>query len=377
MKKALYLGTEQKGYWVAEVAAQYSCEVEYSGYILSSSNLINRALAKPYDYIIVDIADLYLSGPELKFTIEQIKTGSAASVALVAQGMSSSSVAITACIAAGIKNICNSLYVGDLRDEIKLFFEGVPNVEQMVSDTNGEVNVLKDKLPYNVLNVPRKTIGVAGSISRIGTTTQALQIVKYLQMKGKKTAYVEINSTGYIDSLLKIYGEARLVDESLGWVTYQGVDMFKNLSEIERLYQMGYEYFVFDFGSMQTDDFQELLFYEKDYKITVHGIKPAEIIAFDSAIRKLYSRSVSYLFSFIPDNEHDSVYEMMDDRQRVTYFAPVITNPYSYNSESTSTFDEILSVEESSDKVEEELEEKKGFFLRRKKKSGKGRRRQN
>lgn len=267
MKKALYLGTEQKGYWVAEVAAQYSCEVEYSGYILSSSNLINRALAKPYDYIIVDIADLYLSGPELKFTIEQIKTGSAASVALVAQGMSSSSVAITACIAAGIKNICNSLYVGDLRDEIKLFFEGVPNVEQMVSDTNGEVNVLKDKLPYNVLNVPRKTIGVAGSISRIGTTTQALQIVKYLQMKGKKTAYVEINSTGYIDSLLKIYGEARLVDESLGWVTYQGVDMFKNLSEIERLYQMGYEYFVFDFGSMQTDDFQELLFYEKDYNI--------------------------------------------------------------------------------------------------------------
>ena len=119
------------------------------------------------------------------------------------------------------------------------------------------------------------------------------------------------------------------------------------------------------------------MFYEKDYKITVHGIKPAEIIAFDSAIRKLYSRSVSYLFSFIPDNEHDSVYEMMDDRQRVTYFAPVITNPYSYNSESTSTFDEILSVEESSDKVEEELEEKKGFFLRRKKKSGKGRRRQN
>lgn len=76
--------------------------------------------------------------------------------------------------------------MGDLRDEIKLFFEGVPNVEQMVSDTNGEVNVLKDKLPYNVLNVPRKTIGVAGSISRIGTTTQALQIVKYLQMKGKR-----------------------------------------------------------------------------------------------------------------------------------------------------------------------------------------------
>ena len=51
----------------------------------------------------------------------------------------------------------------------------------------------------------RKTIAVVGSLSRIGTTTQCLQIVKYFQSCGKKACYIEFNNTGFLNALKKYY----------------------------------------------------------------------------------------------------------------------------------------------------------------------------
>ena len=365
LKKALFLGTEDKGYWVAEVAASFGYELEYTGYIVSTSDLIDKALRKPYDYIIIDISGLLIGGPQLKFAVEQVVTGSTARVCVLAQDMAGGSVAVQACISAGVQNICNSLYVGELRRELEYLFRNEPNVSMIDTSTNGKQAVIERK-PLSLVNVPRKTIGVAGSMRRIGTTTQALQIVKCLQMQGKNTAYIEVNDSHYLKDLVNMCAEAHFVDEALGFITYQNIDMFNNVKQLERIYQMGYEYFVFDFGAMNSQGFQELLFYEKDYKITVHGSKPSELVAFDGAIKKLYSRNVSYVFSFVPENEQEEIKEMMDDRKSNTYFAPFTPNPYSYSSE--SPYLEILGFEEKP-QIEEEPVKKRGLFGRKKRKA--------
>lgn len=371
MKKVLFLGTEHNGYWVADVAAEFGCDIEYSGFLVSPNEMIDKALSVLYDYIVIDISELYISGADLEFTIKQILTGSTASVCVIAQGMPSGSVGVSTCISAGVKNICNSLYVGELRKEMQYFFKGESNAEMVATQTNGLRDVIKHK-PIKNINTARKTIAVAGSVDRIGTTTQALQIVKFLQMNGKKTAYIEANSTGYINDLLNTQSGAKVEDDVIGWVTLYGIDMFYNLSQIENIYKMGYEYLVFDFGSMQDENFQEIPFYEKDIKITVHGYSPSELKAFDRCINKLYPRNVIYLFSFVPNSERENVIEMMDDRSDKTYFAAYTPNPYSYSSE--NAYSTIIPIEGKEENKEERLDKKRkfGLFGKKRKKGSDG-----
>ena len=59
-----------------------------------------------------------------------------------------------------------------------------------------------------------KTIAVAGTLPRIGTTTQAMQIAKYLNLKGQKAAVVELNSVKYPDTEKGKYRELSFVEKN-------------------------------------------------------------------------------------------------------------------------------------------------------------------
>ena len=50
------------------------------------------------------------------------------------------------------------------------------------------------------------TIGFAGSQNRIGTTTQALQMLQYLQLMGKKVCYIEMNDSMYVEIRVIVAG---------------------------------------------------------------------------------------------------------------------------------------------------------------------------
>ena len=63
-------------------------------------------------------------------------------------------------------------------------------------------------IPVESQNVGTKRkimVGVAGACCRMGVTTQAMQIVKYLMSCGKKVCYVELNSTGFVQDLVEVY----------------------------------------------------------------------------------------------------------------------------------------------------------------------------
>ncbi|MBP2661566.1 MAG: hypothetical protein H6Q69_4598 [Firmicutes bacterium] len=86
-----------------------------------------------------------------------------------------------------------------------------------------------------------QTIAVAGCLGRIGTTTQAMQIIKYLTLMGYRACYIEMNRHGYIDGVKELYNNIK-EDRKAKRVTFEGIDMFKqeNIAEVISLilYQM-------------------------------------------------------------------------------------------------------------------------------------------
>ena len=94
-------------------------------------------------------------------------------------------------------------------------------------------------------------IGVAGALSRIGTTTQAIQLVKAAKNEGKKVVYVEYNKKDYLSQVLKLYSTAK---DQKKKIQISGIDMIKKeyAKDInKRLCDIA----VFDFGNMDRRDF--------------------------------------------------------------------------------------------------------------------------
>ena len=96
-----------------------------------------------------------------------------------------------------------------------------------------------------------KTIGVAGVCSRIGTTTQGLQITRYLNAKGYKACFIEANDTRYNDRKNGIISELSYVekieawfevdelDEEQGLVRAFDIDMYYDQSKIPEILKKG------------------------------------------------------------------------------------------------------------------------------------------
>ena len=70
----------------------------------------------------------------------------------------------------------------------------------------------------------RIRIGVAGACHRMGTTDLSLQLVKYLQLKGYKACYVEVNATGFVEQHERTFNTVH--DTYLGKVTFENVEMY-------------------------------------------------------------------------------------------------------------------------------------------------------
>ena len=80
-------------------------------------------------------------------------------------------------------------------------------------------------------------IAIGGCCDRIGTTTQALQLVKYLQFMGHRACYIQYNHSGY-DFVGRTKDILQLEDgdNDIGRVTFANVDMYaapEHIAEIK------------------------------------------------------------------------------------------------------------------------------------------------
>ena len=234
------------------------------------------------------------------------------------------------------------------------------------------------------------TVGIAGAQSRVGTTTQALQIVKYLQYMGHRACYVEMNGTRYFDmsgkdgsdrqvSFAEKYRLWTECESSRAKVTFEGVDLFFGPEGISESMKQGYDYYVYDYGSVTDRDFDRTAFLKDEIQIFTGGAKPAE---FDYLLRMLdipVFLEACIMLSFVPEKEEESILRLLHEyrikrgsnRNRPIMFCDYCPDPFVFSS--PEKYMKVIPMEMTEKRQQELLNSRKksrSIFRKKEKRDG-------
>lgn len=299
-----------------------------------------------------------------------VKTFSARPIAYMPSFIPESEMA-KALISNGIKSFVFSGTSSDLKEQLDRNISGY-------FDANGRKEIddiikKQEEAKASILNF--QTIGLAGTQHRIGTTSQALQIVKYLEYKGHSACYIELNSNKYLDanarsgairslSLVEKYG--LYGEKKKDKVVFEGIDMFTSQNGLSESLKKQYEYFVFDYGSVTEQDFDRTAFAKDDIRIFVGGCKPTEIDSLETMLSIPLYADANVMISFAPEGEHESILKLISEvrnsvnsnETRPVMFCPYCPDPFVFAN--PDAYDAFIPVEMTEEKEAELLREKKG-----------------
>lgn len=203
------------------------------------------------------------------------------------------------------------------------------------------------------------TVAVAGGGPRIGTTTQAMQLLLYLSAQNYRCAYVDMQQADQMRQYLTVYDNC----ERLGphEYTIQGLH-FLSTGKLLMQARMEYDYLICDYG-----DYGQIIdtvsFWEKDIKVLVAGVKPWESDRLSQAFDD-DDGSLHYIFSFVARADEADVRNQMGESAPHTQFAPYAPDQFSYCGDD-EFYAKIIACKKA-----EPLQKKKGFafnlFRRRK-----------
>lgn len=358
----VFIGSKVKGFFVEEIAEQKGMQAVFIESSHDIRNQINMILeVQGPKFMIFDVEQYTNDAETLANELQRIRKVNNAKIIIFAEGYLPNSTMIISLLKNEFKNFIFATSLGKKKDQLEKCMNGYYDANGM--EELKDIELLEEKEEIEQIKKDRgfRSIAVAGTMSRIGTTTQALQIVKFLMFNGYKAAYIQMNSTGYAQNLAEYY-ETECNDE-LGKVTYENTDLFYKPEKISELLKMDYDFYVYDFGVFEDTDYSKVSFLEKDIKIVVCGVKANEIIKTTAIIDNVFYADVNYIFSFVPDGDKADVYELMDEKKEKSFFSGYVPNPFQFcNSDIYSKFIEI------EDRSENKRKKKIPIFGRRRKK---------
>lgn len=352
----LFCGSEIKGNFIAEISRRKKDKVSFTGSHNHIKDYEDEIFKTTNDVIVFDVSDLLDDSDEIVEYISRVRSAKSSHIIVVATGFTYKSRVITDLINAGFKNFILAVGLASQNEEYEKCITGYyeeNGIDECIATEEKELEEERKK------ENSYTTIGVCGTLDRIGTTTQCMQIVKYILKKGYKAAYVEVNSTGYIGKCKQLYNDI-VEDKEKTYVTYNSVDMYPG-DEISKAFEKC-DYVVCDYGSMLDPSFNKVSFTEKDLHIFVTGAKANEIETIQPVIQSTVYSGAFYLFSFVPEADKKDLLEMMCDRKEKTIFAGYCPDPFDYIN--NPDYEKILDLPDASGK-----EEKRGTtrskFLKR------------
>ncbi|WP_373262157.1 hypothetical protein [Hungatella hathewayi] len=185
------------------------------------------------------------------------------------------------------------------------------------------------------------TIAIAGCVGHIGTTTQAIQVVRVLSKIGYKVTYLEMNRTDYLNNLVNLYSNAM---EEKDKVIYSGITMYKR-NYANALSKGNFNYVIKDYGNADTETFEDISFAEQDIKIIICGSKPNEIFKTQELLMDPSYDDAFFIFSFVPESERISIKSLMAERADHTFFTEIMTDPFIWSPDSAKLFQKIINFE--------------------------------
>ncbi len=354
----LFIGDEDRGFFVRETAAVRGDQVSYIKSGTSIYSQRSELLKQEADYLVFDIEQYLDAAPDLAAEIDRITRAKSWETVIYAPGYDRQSRIVQELQFHGIRYFIYSGNNAEAREELECALSGYyvePEKESMEQIRKREETVSGGK-----------KIGIAGACRRMGTTTLAIQLVKYLQLNGYKACYLEVNDTGFVQQHEQTFNVVH--DSYLGKVTFADVEMYYRQENLPAVLKQDYDYYVYDFGTYMDTDFNKTSFLEKDARIFVMGSKASEMPYSKEILRNEYYRDVSYVFNFISEKEKSELLEFMEEKAGQTYFMPYAPDQFEYV---PGEYEKLLPVEDIS--VKEEPTRRRGLFgfMGKKEKHGK------
>ncbi len=341
----IFCGSKTKGDFINEIVKRKKDKIKYTDVKNEISEYDKDILSSAWDVIIIDISELTDDSYIIVEYLKRLEKAKTAKVIIYAAGYNCESAIICDLKSAGFNKIIIAEGRASQRDEFERF------VYELKTD-----DIIEQEEPEDDKSLPEtdkkpKVIGICGVCERIGTTTQCLQLVKYIMSKGYNAAYVEINSSGYIDKCRQLYSEVRTYEDK-GYITCFNVDMYK----AERINDVleKYEYIICDYGNITSSSFNKISFIERDFKICVSGTKANEFDRLQPVLNSVSYQDIFFIFNFVPENDRKDILEMMCNRADKTIFTEYTPDPFDYIQ--NNKYKNIIEIPEKN------MSKKKGFF---------------
>lgn len=355
----IFVGKPEKGFFAEEQAEK----VEYIAPALHIEEQTEELLKykEEVKVVIYDI-EQYIDEPDaLVQWINRIEDALKVKSIIYAAGYSPQSTVCKMLWEAGIKNFIFSIYLGDQKEDLEYCLNGY--FENFGYEEKRGISFIDENMEEETEEKEKTRtigIGVAGCIGRMGTTTQALQFVKYLQYAGYRAAYFQMNSHGFVEALKDAYEQVS-VDEEIGRVSYSKVDMFYRPDKLQEVFKLDYDYIVFDYGVAGKNGFNKISFLEKEKQVFVVGSKPGgEFEKTYDVIKNNFYNNVYYIYNFVAANEQEDLKELMGEKADITFFAKEAKDPFVFSGD-TVTYGKILETEVKEAKP---IKRKKRLFRR-------------
>lgn len=338
----LFVGKKEKGFFAEEKGRVAYIEPELHVEAQSEQILLYK---EEVDTIIYDIEQYADEAEVIVSWVKKIEEALQVRTIIFSPGFSPKSEVIHLLWSAGIKNYIFTVYLADQKEDLEYCLSGY--YETFGYKEKRGISFLEEEEKEETEEKEKtriKGIGVAGCIGRMGTTTQAIQFVKYLQYNGFSAAYFQMNAHGFVEALKEAYEQVSVEEES-GCVTYAGVDMYYRPAKLQEVLKRDYDYLVFDYGVVGENGFNKISFLEKEYQVFVVGSKPGgEFEKTYDVIKNHFYDNVSYIYNFVSSGEQEDIRELMGEKSKATFFAAETRDPFIFCG--MDFYGEILSLEE-------------------------------
>lgn len=367
----LYVGNKYEHFFLQDICPEEDIEVIEG--IIDIKDLVYPATEKAYTHIVINITLLVNEVSVIVNNLSKIKEINNSNIILYAMRTPPTSTLIQGLYFAGFKNFILSHNLAEVKEECTRCMNGYYDVHPVAfeDDIAEEQPTTSTDISVEEIRQAQKrklTIGVAGCCHRIGTTTQVLQVCKYLQFQGYSVAAIEVNQSGYMyDYVSSLLDETEYsYSKESGMIRYANIDIYTKADFIPVIKKKPYDYFVYDFGCYFDDTFNDFGFWDKDYNILVCGLKPGEADGTTNILAKTLDRTdCNYIFSFLPKDGsfRKDVLDLMEEKAAQTSFGNAVFNPFVFSSSNKDTYEKIFNTAIKAKKVQQEKKKKSLFSV--------------
>lgn len=353
-----FCGTQESEFIVEEVLFSKSLPYQKIIYPNKTDKLCKMLLESDYTHYVIDVTILAEPYEEVIALFEKLKTVSGAKIIFFGIGYQADSSIIKGLRGISFRQFVLAENLSKAKQQFIRCLDGKDTVTELTKVEQLSTPMVKEKEAIS----PRmmiKTVGVMGSQSRIGTTTQALQFTRYLQYQGYQACYIEAGQQEQIKTILQLY-QGCSQDEKNGSIRFEGLDLYYDVHKVQNLLEKGYHVYVYDFGVFE--EHKLFSFLEKDLRMVCCGSKPWEMPYNNNLLRRLYQDEVTYLFSFTEKALQEPIRKSMKQKAEDTFFCEYSPAAFTLNSSDSQLHKKLLERLSISPPIQ-----KKGRLFRRKK----------